>query len=126
MALFTAETAVEMGRRSAELRKQRENQRALVLASQPSPTELVTDNSKAKANRTYAQIELVDQMIDQCNDADTLDALTRSKERLFRIWAHCAGIPGPGNLKPTSPRSTRQQAPMMPVAIPLPEAPKQG
>lgn len=98
-----------MGRRSAQLRKERENQRALILASAPSQAELTTDYCKGKADRTRAQIELVDQMIEQADDADILDSLTRSKERLFRIWAHLAGIPGPGNLKPTSPKPTQRR-----------------
>lgn len=119
MALFTEANAVEMGKRSARVRKERElkreQERALVLAAPPATAELTADYSKAKADRTRKQIELCDQMIDQCGDADTLDSLTRSKERLFRIWAHLAGIPGPGNLKPSSKPAQARHATVQPI-----------
>ena len=121
MALFTVETAAEMGRRSAALRKQREEQRALILAEPPLQTMLETDNRLGRAERTRKQLDLIDQMIDQSDDADVLDALTRSKERLFRIWAHLAGIPGPGNLKPSSKPSQSKPRTIEPTAMPTPQ-----
>jgi len=115
MPLFTVETAAEMGRRSAELRKQRENQRALILATAPSQAELTTDYSKAKADRTRAQIELIDQMIDQADDAEVLDQLTRSKERLFKIWARLAQIPT--DPKPVQQRATNTRKELPPPTV---------
>lgn len=50
-------------------------------------------------------------------------ALVRALDGLLERKTALLGIPGPGSLKPSSPRSTRQQAPMMPVAIPLPCVP---
>ena len=126
MALFTAQNAVEMGKRSAQLRKEREQQRALILADKPLPAELTTDYSKSKADRTHKQIDLLDQMIDQAEDADVLDALTRSKERLFRIWAHLAGIPGPGHLKPSGKPSTRPATAQPIGPAPAQRGPEQG
>lgn len=55
MPQFTAETAVEMGKRSAALQKQRKEQRALILAVPPPSTELTTDHSTAKAERIYRE-----------------------------------------------------------------------
>lgn len=112
MALFTPENAAIYAAKGHEARRKAKEERALILAGPPQVTvELVKDGIHQRIERTRKQIELIDEMIDACSDADVLDALTRSKERLFRIWAHLAGIPGPGNLKPTQPRQTRQQHP---------------
>lgn len=93
MALFTSETAAEMAARAHEARKKGKEERALILASPPLIAELVPDHIQGRMERTRKQIELCDGMIDQCDDADQLDALTRSKERLFRIWARLAQLP---------------------------------
>lgn len=65
---------------------------------------------------TREQIERLNRLIDDCDDAREWDALTRAKERLFRIWAHLAQLPGPGQLKPSA---ARPQARRMPDPIPL-------
>ena len=122
MALFTPQTAREAAAKSHEARRKADQERALILASPPQvAVELVKDCLPQRLDRTRKQIELLDEMIDQADDADVLDALTRSKERLFRMWAHMAGIPGPGNLKPTQPRQTRPQA--LPTPTPMPVEP---
>lgn len=71
--------------------------------------------------RTREQIEAIDLQLSTCTDPKAWDALTRAKERLFRIWAHLSGIPGPGNLKPASPRTRATPQPVvysLPVATP--------
>jgi len=109
MALFTVETASVMGKRSAELRKQRELEQAERLANPtilPLATVSETDqNRQAKLTRTCAQIDSLDALLDKCTDAKEWDCLTRAKERLFRAWVHLAGIPGPGQRKPAPERS---------------------
>jgi hypothetical protein len=88
----------------------------MILAGPPQVTvELVKDGIQTRLERTRKQVELLDEMIDQAEDADTLDALTRSKERLFRIWAHLAGIPNPGSLKPSQPRQQQRSATVEPI-----------
>lgn len=111
MALFTAETAAEMGRRSAEARK-RAAQAAVESAIIPLPTE---DFKSQALVRVRKQLENVDLALDGCDDPKDWDCLTRAKERLFRAWVHLAGIPGPGNLKPSAPR----QRASMPTVEPL-------
>ncbi len=68
--------------------------------------------------RTREHIEAIDKMIADCSDAREMDALTRSREREFRIFAHCSNLPGPGNLKPSSTKQSRAIAPLQPTPIP--------
>lgn len=89
MPLFTAENAAILGKKGALARWSKPEP----LAIAPPIAELVPDQIQGRMERTRKQIELCDGMIDQCDDADQLDALTRSKERLFRIWARLAQLP---------------------------------
>lgn len=91
MALFTPETAAEMAhKRWAAEKEAKLNPRIL-----PAPAFDNADQnpSQAELTRTREHIDLLNQQLDQCDDPDTWDALTRSKERLFRIWARLAQLP---------------------------------
>ncbi len=87
------------------------------------PAEQPKQNIPELVTRTREHIEAIDKMIADCSDAREMDALTRSREREFRIFAHCSNLPGPGNLKPSSPKQSRA----MPVQpMPIPHEPSQS
>ncbi len=71
--------------------------------------------------RTREHIIALDKLIADCVDPKEWDCLTRSREREWRIFAHCSNLPGPGNLKPSSPKQSRSLPLVQPVALPTPE-----
>lgn len=104
MALFTRENAREMSRR-ANLKRW----------SRPKPEERKSESPAAIpgafpeivepfASQTRAQIDKIDSLISTCRNAERLDLLTRSKERLWKIYSHAANIPLPGARKPAKPK----------------------
>ena len=123
-ALKSVETRKQNGQELANLR--------LLLATKPIIQETVelpvqVDHGlKPSIAHTREQLEKLDELLADCTDPKSWDALTRAKERLFRIWAHLAGIPGPGQLKPTSPRTPRQPAPCLPIVAPVQAEPTTG
>jgi hypothetical protein len=111
---WTPDQAREMARKREEARRARkEAQDANGTTPQrtqtpraprkPAPSQDVT----SAITRTRQQLAAVDAQLDQCDDPRAWDALTRAKERLWRVLAHAANIPGPGNLKPVLPRVSR-------------------
>ena len=79
----------------------------------PNPSEILT--------RTRDHIDAIDKLISDCSDAREMDALTRSREREWRIFAHLSNLPGPGNLKPSSKPSQARPRTIEPTAMPLPQ-----
>lgn len=105
MALFTRENAAEMGRLSAERRRQR----SLALAAPP----LETDDSRRK-DRVLRQIDRLDVMIEHCRDAELFLRLANAKERLWNLV-----YPKPGSLRPGKSRSAPEaRAPIQPLPAP--------
>jgi hypothetical protein len=129
MPTLTAEQRTNGGKAAAELRRQEKAELAKLrewFQAQPvnkpdqQPAQLKPDPSEI-LTRTREHLDAIDKMIADCSDAKEMDALTRSREREWRIFAHCSNLPGPGNLKPTSPRQPRSAAPMaQPIALPTP------
>jgi len=125
MAAFTAENAAIMAQRRWTAERERKAQPRILPA--PCDEQTAINHKDAELARTQAQIEELNTQLDQCDDFKAWDALTRAKERLFRIWAHLAGIPGPGNLKPSQPRqNTRKELPPPTVAQAQPSAQQAG
>jgi len=117
MPLFTAETAATMAKRRWEAEREREAQPRIL----PAPTD--DKGIPDEVSRVRAQIEALNEQLDSCTEPDDWDCLTRSKERLFKQWVYLAGIPGPGNLKPSQPRqNTRKELPPPTVAQAQPSA----
>ena len=109
----------------AELAKLRELFAALPLKQALEQPAQQTEAYIAKRLvRVRKQIDLLSAMLEEEQDPNKIDRLASAIAKLSELERQLAGRPLPGSLKPSSPRSTRQQAPMMPVAIPLPEAPK--
>ena len=73
--------------------------------------------------RVRAQLEALNKQLDDCDDADTWDCLTRSKERLFKIWARLAQIPTDPKPAQLSRPSQRRELPPPTVAQAQPSAP---
>lgn len=79
-----------------------------------------------------ARLAAVDELISKTDDADTLDALTRAYERLFRVWQVLTRTPNPGQLRPAPERSTPTRRALIvdadsaPVSAPHPPAPPPG
>ena len=65
--------------------------------------------------RVRAQLESLNKQLDDCDDADTWDCLTRSKERLFKIWARLAQIPT--DPKPVQQRATNTRKELPPPTV---------
>ncbi len=51
-------------------------------------------------------------------------ALVRALDGLLERKTALLGIPGPGNLKPSSPKQSRSLPPVQPVALPTPAEPE--
>jgi len=83
-----------------------------VIELQPNPSEILS--------RTREHIDAIDKLISDCSDAREMDALTRSREREWRIFAHLSNLPGPGNLKPSSKPSQTRPRTIEPTAMPTP------
>ena len=117
MALFTPETAAQMAHkrwtaeREAKLRPR--------ILPDPIPLDATRNPITDEVSRVRGQIESLNQQLDLCDDPDTWDALTRSKERLFRIWARLAQLPT--DPKPAQQRSAQSRPRTIePTAMPQP------
>lgn len=106
MALFTVATAREMAARSQETRRRNAAKRlALATLSPQSTTQLADPNPKALLSCTRLQLDALDARLGRERlTPEEWDRLTRAKERLWKIYAHAAGIPGPGHLRPARQR----------------------
>jgi hypothetical protein len=105
--LFNAQTAREMALRSVEVRKAKAL-RFVPIAPQPLPSD---QNSKETASLTY---ELFKDALSKLSngsriDPKDFDMITKGAERLWGIYAHAAGIPMPGHLRPER-KSKRESA----------------
>jgi hypothetical protein len=89
--LFTAETAATFAKKRWEAERKRKAQPRILPA--PLPDDATQTPIQAEVVRVRGQIESINQQLDNCEDPDEWDCLTRSKERLFRIWARLAQIP---------------------------------
>jgi hypothetical protein len=105
---FTAETAVEMGRRSAEAR------RLLHLVPieppppppTPAPTEEPTDGYRsARLVRVRAQLDRIDDMMIEEDDPAKLDRLASAQARLSEQERILRGEPLPGSRRPAPERA---------------------
>ena len=76
--------------------------------AEPSPIQ-------CEVSRVRAQLESLNKQLDDCDDADTWDCLTRSKERLFKIWARLAQIPT--DPKPVQQRATNTRKELPPPTV---------
>ncbi len=94
-----------------------ELERALPAQPPPEPK----GNIPELLTRTREQLDSIDKQLADCTDAKEWDCLTRSRERNFRIWAHLAGIPNPGSLKPSQPRQSQRSATVEPIG-PAPQS----
>jgi hypothetical protein len=120
MPLFTADNAVEMGRRSAEIKKQRKEHPPAPPAA-PVVIEQPTDDfTGSRLARTREQMVKLDGMIADCEDAKELKALCDALARLSEIERVLAGRPLPGALRPgREKRRTPQGAAYEPVPLAL-------
>ena len=117
MALFTAENAATMAQRRWDAERERKALPRILPAVQPDNADQTP--IQAEVSRVRGQIESLNQQLDDCCDPDTWDALTRSKERLFRIWARLAQLPT--DPKPAQQRSAQSRPRTIePTAIPQP------
>lgn len=110
MPQFTTETAADMAKRSWEARR--------AAQSNPAPEPQPAEQSQAPdASGVRAKLDKLSELMDEAEDDRQWDAYSRAYERMFRVWCTLTKTPGPGNLKPTSPRQPRQSHPE-PTPIP--------
>lgn len=102
MALFTAETAAIAGRAGAKARWSKPEPEPIPEPGPATKPALADAFKEMALVRVRKQLEAIWDAIDQCKDPRDWDCLTRAKDRLFKEWVHLDGIPGPGNLKPSS------------------------
>lgn len=121
---FTVANAAEMARRSHAARRRTLALRQLALTHPahingnhaPPEPEVILARTREQMIRIDAALELAG------FDADKLDALTRAKERLFKVYAHLAGIPSPGAYRPTK-RERAVQVDIEPLPLPQTSVP---
>ena len=108
MPLFTRENAAAMARRANVVRWSRPE-------SPPEPpqvTERIPENSATQiALTTLEEIKLVsgllnDELQSHRPDVERLDLLSRTKEKLWKVYAHAGGIPIAAPLKQKYRRDT--------------------
>ena len=116
MPLFTTETAATMAKRRWQAERERDLQPRIL----PAPTD--DKGIPDEVSRVRAQIEALNAQLDECSSPDDWDCLTRAKDRLFKQWVYLAGIPGPGNLKPSSPKQSTRPRTIEPVPCEPPQA----
>ena len=117
MALFTAENAAEMGRKSAESRKQRMEE--MRLAVEVAVTNPDVDFGQRTLARVRVQLERLSNEIDKCiaGDSKRLKELTDAYSRLADQEQKLAMRPSPGSLKPSSkPARVTSHAEPTPIA----------
>ena len=120
MPLFTRDNAAIMARKANLVRWSRPEPPA-------TPPQLPEPGAPEIAAQTRAQIQAIDARLTRASsmDAETLDLLTRSKERLWKVLAHAAQIPQPAHVKQERRRrSDAIDLEPIPVAV-LPDLPAQ-
>lgn len=107
MAAITTFNAHEMAQRSVEARKA---YRQRALEAEAIAKELVAKLDQtplsAKQRRIEAQLQRLDDLLDESEDYKEINALTQAKERLMGIWCRLTGFPREGVRKQSKSRST--------------------
>jgi transposase-like protein len=93
--------------RNRWLEKQRSDYDAPVKASlvPPAPENSNSDSRVSKLQRLEAQLEALDNLIDNAKSADDWHKLSTAKHRLLENYYVLAGIPKPGSRRPAPERS---------------------
>lgn len=109
--LITAEIAREWQARSIAAQRQKKITEELRKNLPPQLSAL--SPQVATVEKQLAKVSL---MIDDCNDADSLNKLTAARTRLFNEWQVLTGTPNPGARKSKPTRSVAQDVqPIEPV-----------
>ncbi len=122
-AAFTPESARLAAQKSVEVRKAKANARkAYPVATLPAPTPTLPNAPTAKdlaLARVLGQLDAIDRLMDRAADAKTWDMLSRSKERLAKVWFVL------GNIAATAPikANAREQKQSLVSWEPKPAAP---
>lgn len=97
--------------------------------AKPEPEPEPHDPNKSPTEDELAcvreQLKALNKQMEDCSDSEEWDRLTRSKERLFRIWARLAQLPSdpkPVQLKASATRTRATPEPTL--ATPTAEQPK--
>lgn len=104
--LFTAENAAEMGRRSAEARRQRD---LAIEAARSAPVPATDDYVTERISRVRAHIVDTDLALSKARDPLDRERLSRALGVLQETERKLAGRPEPGSYKPVRPG--REKAP---------------
>lgn len=118
MPLFTPELGQELARKRWKV---------CPTHSKPElPEDMALAGNQAiqdEITRTREQMEKLNDLIDSCTDPREQDALTRAKDRQFRIWARLAQLPT--DPKPVVVR-TKSTAQPLPMPTPIQPSPSSG
>lgn len=115
--LITAETAVEMARRSVQAREERKQ---AAILNPPDPlanglrAEAIQNEARLRAiKRLEKQLSAIDDKIDEATEPDDFHKLTTARSKLFEQWRILSGIPMPGSRKPAADKPARQRPAMV-------------
>jgi len=128
MPLFTRDNARDMARRANIVRWSRPKPAPFDPVNHPG---IPDPTSKAVAQRTQEQLTALDEAIANLLqpgkpiDSEKLDELTKAKERLWKVFAHAAQVPQPGQRRPGRIPTSTQPIDLEPVpVVALPDHPE--
>lgn len=81
----------------------------------PEPQEQPQVPRDTELARVRERLDKLDELMSSATTDREWDNLSRAYERMFRAWTYLANIPGPGNMRPESPKKDRRS----PTAGPL-------
>lgn len=108
MPLFTPEVGRELAEKRWSVCPTHSKPKPAII-----PDETQENPIQAEIARTREQILKLNDLIDECTDAKEQDALTRAKDRQFRIWARLAQLP-------TDPKPAQARTRSAPMPTPQP------
>jgi hypothetical protein len=104
---FTRENAREMQARGAATKRSRAEKQESAQETSKIASQANDGFSKSALTRVCKQLDAIDKLMNDCKDAKSWDMLSRSKERLFKVFTHLANLPGPGQHRPATPKPAK-------------------
>lgn len=129
MPLITSANAREMAAKSAAMR-QAIGEAFRASRSAEQATAPLPANPIINVDNVRSRLETLDQLMSKAKTDREWDNLSRAYERLFKVYVHLAGLPGPGQRKPAPERAPKRSVNSLspipehqPTILPLPIRP---